>query len=82
MKITYIVRLYVFYFVFIITYHDIYILNLVNKNIFFLVGVDIEIKFKPNDHEEHIKESMSEDSSVEESLPTILSPRPSIVLQV
>ncbi|XP_022174599.1 probable ATP-dependent DNA helicase HFM1 isoform X2 [Myzus persicae] len=31
------------------------------------VGIDIEIKFKPGDHEEHVKESMSEENCNDES---------------
>lgn len=57
-----------------IIYRDSSILNFVCKNVFFVVGIDIEINFKPNDHKEHIKESMSEDSSIEESPSTIILP--------
>ncbi|KAF0761666.1 putative ATP-dependent DNA helicase HFM1 [Aphis craccivora] len=41
------------------------------------VGIDIEIKFKPSNHEEHVKESMSEENCNDESpLKNFLSPPP------
>ncbi|CAH1708540.1 unnamed protein product [Aphis gossypii] len=40
-------------------------------------GIDIEIKFKPSNHEEHVKESMSKDNCNDESpLKNVLSPPP------
>ncbi|KAE9526604.1 hypothetical protein AGLY_013252 [Aphis glycines] len=45
------------------------------------VGIDIEIKFKPSNHEEHVKESMSEENCNDESpLKNVLSPPPKKVL--
>lgn len=34
---------------------------------FYVVGTDIEIKLNPRNHEEHIKESMSEENCIAES---------------
>jgi len=33
----------------------------------FVVGIDIELKFKPGNHEENVKESMSEENCFAES---------------
>jgi len=33
----------------------------------FVVGIDIEIKLRPGNHEEHVKESMSEENCNDQS---------------
>lgn len=43
----------------------------------FVVGIDVELKFKPANHEENVKESMSEENCFAESpLKNFPSPPP------
>lgn len=42
-----------------------------------VVGIDVEILFKPSNREEHIKESISEENCFQKSpLKMIMSPQP------